>query len=142
MCIYTAYQFRCGHSASYRIDDTNNRFLSKTCGTYPREGKNCRSTTGEYATIPITCHRCGGQKDPRVRSYPLTQGVVLVRHIPEKEVLVTFDELDWTVRKGDQGVIQEQPVSPKSESIHPKADSGARTGKGQNKARREAQRSI
>jgi hypothetical protein len=59
----------------------------------------------------------------------------LVWHIPEKEVLVTFDELGWTVRKGDQGVIQEQFGNPKSESIDPKTDSGARTGKGQNKAR-------
>jgi hypothetical protein len=56
-----------------------------------------------------------------------------VWHILEKEVLVTFDELDWTVRKGGQGVVREQSVSPKSESNDPKADSETGTGLGQNK---------
>lgn len=97
------------------------------------EGKNCRSATDEYVTIPITCRRCGGPKDPRVRSYPLAQGMTPVWHILEKEALVTFDELDWTARKGDQGVVQEQPVSPKSEFNDPKADSGTGTGQSQNK---------
>src|ERR1700722_9397815 len=133
MCIYTAYQFCCGHPASYRTNDANNRFLSMTCETYPMEGKNCRSTTEEFVTIPITCRRCGGPKDPRVRSHPLAQGRTLVWHILEKEVLVTFDELDWTARKGDQGVVQEQPVSPKSESNDPKANSGTGAGQVQNK---------
>ena len=55
-----------------------------------------------------------------------------VWHILEKEVLVTFDELDWTARKGGQGVVQ-QSVSPKSESNDPKTDSGTGTGQGQNK---------
>jgi hypothetical protein len=133
MCIYTAYQFCCGHPASYRTNDTNNRFLSKTCEIYPMEGKNCRSTTEEYVTIPITCRRCGGPRDPRVRSYPPAQGMMPAWHILEKEVLVTFDELDWTVRKGGQGVVREQSVSPKSESNDPKANSGTGTGLGQNK---------
>ena len=48
-------------------------------------------------------------------------------------MLVTFDELDWTVRKGNQEMIQEQSVSPKFESIDPKADSGAKIRQGQNK---------
>jgi hypothetical protein len=56
-----------------------------------------------------------------------------VWHILEKEVLVTFDELDWTARKEDQGVVREQPVSPKSESSDPKANSGTGAGQVQNK---------
>jgi hypothetical protein len=60
--------------------------------------------------------------------------MTLAWHILEKEVLVTFDELDWTVRKRDQGVA---PLSPKSESNDPKADSGTGTCQAQNKEQDE-----
>jgi hypothetical protein len=38
----------------------------------------------------------------------------LVWHVPEKEVLVTFNELGWNVPRTDQAATQHSPVRPKS----------------------------
>ena len=52
--------------------------------------------------------------------------MTLAWHIPEKEVRVTFEEVDWTASKRDQETVQDSAdrVSPKtSEAIQSKVDS-------------------
>ena len=102
MCIYTTYEFRCGHRASFRPNTTNrNRFLSNPCPRYPNERENCRAETENCVTVPINCYKCGGPRDPRFRGFPLVQAITLVWHVPEKKVRVTFRDVDWTApRRG------------------------------------------